>query len=122
MSYDENLVTVRDKVRLLIGDNSATEHFQDTELDFFVSENGDRPYAAAAAALETWAAQMASRPTSYMRGGIQVSRSPGELRTMADMLRARDNVAGGDFEQLTEIAYDETTLNQILADRALTES
>ena len=64
MSYDPNLPTDKDKVRLLIGDTDDTLEFLcDTEIDFFVTEEPTIQIAASRAALAV-AAQLA-KDTDY---------------------------------------------------------
>lgn len=69
--YDENPDEAIEKVRLLIGDtNSARELLQDTEIQFFLTEEGGI-YPAASAAATAIAAKFA--------GDIAVNRASGSL-------------------------------------------
>jgi hypothetical protein len=89
------ITTVRDEVRLLIGDTDADAPlFQDDELDWFLSERSDNSYLAAADACEA-AARKFARAFDFTTDGQSFSRSQMSkaYRDLAKDLRLR--AAGG---------------------------
>jgi len=62
MSYD--LTTNIGKVRLIIGDNTATEVFTDAEITYFLTANSNNLSLAAADALAAWMSKYATAPDS----------------------------------------------------------
>lgn len=120
-TYNPTLPSNKDKVRRLVGDIASPWEFSDEEISFFLAENDQRLYGTAADLCEAWVAHnVLAKPTSYLRGGIQVTRTPGAMKEIAEMFRQRDLMSDGNFEVITEFAYDHFTLDRILADRALT--
>lgn len=118
-TYDSALSTNKDKVRRLVGDTAAPFEFSDEEIDWFLSDNNDRLLGAAADVLDAWASKnIFVKPTSYLRGGIQVTRTPSIMLEQAARMRERDINSVG--EVWTEFAHDHFSLERILADRALT--
>ena len=66
MSYD--LTTDIGKVRLIIGDNTASEVFTDAEITYFLTVNSNNIYLAAAEALGAWMSKYATSPDSERIG------------------------------------------------------
>jgi len=62
MSYD--LTTNVGKVRLIIGDNTATEVFTDAEITYFLTANSNNLNLASATALGAWMSKYATAPDS----------------------------------------------------------
>lgn len=84
-----------------------------------MSQTDQDLYSAAVDALEAWAAKMGSRPVSYSRGGVSVTRSPQQLRDLADMYRNKSQLLT--LEVLTAYAYDSFTLQRIIQEKILLE-
>jgi len=75
MAFTYDITTNRGKVRLLIGDNVlATYHFEDDEIDAFLTMASSSIYLAAAMALEAWAATETSTLDSERIGDYQFTR------------------------------------------------
>lgn len=86
-------LSVRDQVRLLLGDNVvASPLFQDDELDFFLSQRNSDIYLATADAAEAAAFKFA-RAYDISTGAEQLRRSQvmAAFRELAKDLRARRN-------------------------------
>ena len=125
-TYNANLSTDRDKVRLLATDvDAANPIFTDAEVDAFMSLEGSNIKAAAALALETIARNQVLvlkviRLLEIQTDGASVAR---ELRMQADKLREqadRDEAAsdGGAFDW-AEMVVDDFSLRNRFVSSAL---
>lgn len=74
MTVTYDLVTSIGKVRLLINDKDVLNPvFQDEEITYFLTENGNSVNMAAAVALESWAASYSANATSETIGDYSYS-------------------------------------------------
>jgi hypothetical protein len=93
-TYDENLGSTRDWVRLLIGDRGPTTFvFSDAELDAFVTEANDNKYVAAAEALESllmsWVGGGKGVKNKSVEGLSVTYAGPEDMRKRIDTLRKK---------------------------------
>ncbi len=80
-----------EKIRLKIGDTTATEQFTDAELQSFLDDEGSVGLASAAA-LEAWAAVYAANPDSETIGGYAYSQKISDrMMALAKRLREKDS-------------------------------
>lgn len=125
-TYNANLSTDRDKVRLLATDvDAANPIFTDAEMDAFMSLEGSNVKRSAALALETIARNQVLvlkviRLLEIQTDGASVAR---ELRMQADNLRAqadRDEASsdGGAFDW-AEMVVDDFSLRNRFVSSAL---
>ena len=80
-----------EKIRLKIGDKTATYHFTDAELQSFLDDEGSVTLASAAA-LEAWAAVYAANADSESIGGYSYSQKiVDRMLALAKRLREKDS-------------------------------
>jgi hypothetical protein len=88
-SYDPNVSTNRDKVRVLLGDTVATNAmFSDEELCFFETEFGPSIYGTTLAAIEAGIAKYSRAATSKSVGPLSISYAD----RVRNLERARDSI------------------------------
>lgn len=92
MAFTYDLSTDRGKVRLQLGDTSASAYvFEDDEIDYFLTTGGDVD-AATARALRVLLTDRAKRAKSFSMQGLSVDDSKG-LQHLRDTL----SMYGGDL-------------------------
>ncbi len=94
MSANYDLSTNVGKVRLIIGDTDVHPEtdavFTDEELTYFLTENGNNVYLAAADALEAWAVKYATNPDSEHIGDYSYTqKAVANFNKLAKELRER---------------------------------
>lgn len=91
MAFTYDLTTDIGKIRLIISDKTAADyHFEDAELQFFLTSEGSINLAAAGA-LESWAAAYALNADTERIGDYSYAQSPtNKMLKMAASLRAGD--------------------------------
>jgi hypothetical protein len=87
-TYNDDLSTTKDKVRFLLGDTASPYELSDGEIAWLLSEDGDRPYYAAASGARTLAAKYAGEESSRSLGDLSVSREAGSKAAEFRMLSA----------------------------------
>jgi len=89
MSYD--ITTNVGKVRLIIGDNTATEVFTDVEITYFLTANDNNINMAAADALEAWIAKYMVAPDSEKIGDYSYTQKiVDKMNKLRNELREKD--------------------------------
>ena len=108
-SYTTSSPTVRDKVRLLIGDTNASLYvFEDGELDMLLALDANDPTLAAARALRIIAADEAKLVTRFSVNGTTVDRAGKvkDLLASAEALEKMATTAPFELESVLEYATD----------------
>ena len=90
MVYSYVLTTEIGKVRLTIGDNvSASHHFEDDEITYYLTENSNSIPLAAASCLESWAASYATNADNEHIGDYSYAQSiVDKMLKLAEKLKA----------------------------------
>jgi hypothetical protein len=105
-TYEADVSTDRDKIRILIGDTNTNEQLlADEEIAFAVTNGGSNTLRQAAYACDFIAAKVARRETTQISGSLVVARAP--YKNYIDMAKKYRRMAKSSASLYAILSKDE---------------